>query len=299
MLQGIFEPVAERKKSTLTRLMRDFPRRKFLLVGDSGEADLEVYTDLAMANPGRILAVFIRDVTTPERTGYFDSTFETARRKTSSMTLDDGRPSSNGSTVRQNSAPVTPIEGGGKTSTGPMMGTLIDFSDEPEQAKLDEAAALAQVKKANAVKALSATDLLSGKKAAPPPPAKPAALPRDSLVTRGPTRTWTLTPAAVIGGALRHVVVIIFAGSRRLRPLRGALGRDKHPAGGGSPTLGPVNKKLELWRRRLARAHEVLDAQGVSLYTWRRGQDVEAEAVGIVRQALEEMAREERRRRGR
>lgn len=71
------------------------------------------------------------------------------------------------------------------------------------------------------------------------------------------------------------------------------------PAGGGSPTLGPVNKKLELWRRRLARAHEVLDAQGVRLYTWRRGQDVEAEAVGIVRQALEEMAREERRRRGR
>lgn len=73
-LQGIFEPVAERKKSTLNKLMHDFPNRKFILVGDSGEADLEVYTDVVLDNPGRILGVFIRDVTTkPPQTGYFDS----------------------------------------------------------------------------------------------------------------------------------------------------------------------------------------------------------------------------------
>jgi phosphatidate phosphatase APP1 len=66
MLQGIFEPVAERKKGTLERIFRDFPERKFILVGDSGEADLEVYTDVVTANPGRVLGVFIRDVTTPK-----------------------------------------------------------------------------------------------------------------------------------------------------------------------------------------------------------------------------------------
>jgi phosphatidate phosphatase APP1 len=71
-LQGIFEPVAERKKGTLDRLMRDFPDRKFILVGDSGEADLEVYTEVVLGNPGRILGVFIRDVTTPVQSGYFD-----------------------------------------------------------------------------------------------------------------------------------------------------------------------------------------------------------------------------------
>lgn len=71
-LQGIFEPVAERKKGTLDRLMRDFPDRRFILVGDSGEADLEVYTDVVLDNPGRILGVFIRDVTTPVKSGYFD-----------------------------------------------------------------------------------------------------------------------------------------------------------------------------------------------------------------------------------
>lgn len=73
MLQGIFEPVAERKKSSLDKIMRDFPDRKFILVGDSGEADLEIYTETALDNPGRILGIFIRDVTTTVRTGYFDS----------------------------------------------------------------------------------------------------------------------------------------------------------------------------------------------------------------------------------
>ncbi|PKY09299.1 actin patch protein 1 [Aspergillus campestris IBT 28561] len=74
MLQGIFEPTAERKKGHLEQILRDFPSRKFILVGDSGEADLEVYTDIALANPKRILGIFIRDITTPirSRTGFFD-----------------------------------------------------------------------------------------------------------------------------------------------------------------------------------------------------------------------------------
>jgi phosphatidate phosphatase APP1 len=66
MLQGIFEPVAERKKSTLDRIARDFPERRFILIGDSGEADLEVYLDFVRDNPGRVLGIFIRDVTTPD-----------------------------------------------------------------------------------------------------------------------------------------------------------------------------------------------------------------------------------------
>jgi phosphatidate phosphatase APP1 len=72
MMQGIFEPVAERKKVTLDKIARDFPERRFLLIGDSGEADLEVYTDFVCENPGRVAAVFIRDVTTTATGGFFD-----------------------------------------------------------------------------------------------------------------------------------------------------------------------------------------------------------------------------------
>jgi phosphatidate phosphatase APP1 len=71
MLQGIFEPADERKRGSLDRIMADFPEQRFVLVGDSGEADLEVYTDIVMANPGRALAVYIRDMTTPDKK-FFD-----------------------------------------------------------------------------------------------------------------------------------------------------------------------------------------------------------------------------------
>src|SRR5204863_3102790 len=73
VLQGIFEPVAERKKGTLERIIRDFPERKFMLVGDSGEADLEVYTDVVLENPGKVIGIFIRDVTTSSKQDFFDS----------------------------------------------------------------------------------------------------------------------------------------------------------------------------------------------------------------------------------
>ena len=72
MLQGIFEPVAERKKAAIDRLMRDFPDRQFILVGDSGEADLEVYTDVVRDYPGRTIGVYIRDVTTSRKKSFFD-----------------------------------------------------------------------------------------------------------------------------------------------------------------------------------------------------------------------------------
>ncbi|KAF3384518.1 hypothetical protein F1880_003065 [Penicillium rolfsii] len=95
MLQGIFEPTAERKRGSLEQIMRDFPERKFILVGDSGEADLEVYTDIVQANPGRILGIFIRDVTTPDKKPFFDQSVghlesepEPVRRRSTPQLID-------------------------------------------------------------------------------------------------------------------------------------------------------------------------------------------------------------------
>lgn len=51
------------KRNAIERLLRDFPARHFLLVGDSGEHDPEIYADLARAHPGRIVSIAIRNVT--------------------------------------------------------------------------------------------------------------------------------------------------------------------------------------------------------------------------------------------
>ncbi|ODQ65368.1 hypothetical protein NADFUDRAFT_47053 [Nadsonia fulvescens var. elongata DSM 6958] len=70
LISGILEPAAGRKKANLERILRDFPERKFVLIGDSGEGDLEAYTDLVINYPTRILAIFIRDITTPANFDY-------------------------------------------------------------------------------------------------------------------------------------------------------------------------------------------------------------------------------------
>jgi len=55
------------KKNILTRLMTDFPRRKFILVGDSGESDPEIYADITRSYPKQILSIHIRNVTGENR----------------------------------------------------------------------------------------------------------------------------------------------------------------------------------------------------------------------------------------
>lgn len=407
MLQGIFEPVAERKRDTLDRLLRDFPNRRFLLVGDSGEADLEVYTELALEYPGRILAIFIRDVTTPEETGYFDSSFpagEAAARPQSVVPLDAGE-----DTVH--SRPSLPPRVGPQPA-GPVMGDLIDLSEEPETTRghhHSNATTLAQLDSLQPRHAASTGDLVAKKAAAPPPPlpVKPASLrsmpsteqanregiglgvgmrrvnskgvpppaipkkpppgghvrsthplsqtqntsqqssasgdentkwppvtsrasgddrSRVQSTDRGnllppppppPRRRGSPAAASGVNGANAN------ASTSRTMPVRQrplyndddndvdvgydsrqpssaapallktpslASSRSSGVSPGGSPPLGgsgaTQNKKVEVWLRRLQRAHDVLDSQGVALYTWRKGEDVIAEAVGLVEDAV-------------
>ncbi|KAI7907164.1 uncharacterized protein BX663DRAFT_427049 [Cokeromyces recurvatus] len=51
------------KVGTICRIIHDFPHRMFVLVGDSSEMDLEIYTQIAIKFPNRILKIFIRDMT--------------------------------------------------------------------------------------------------------------------------------------------------------------------------------------------------------------------------------------------
>lgn len=357
MLQGIFEPVAERKKGTLERLMRDFPERKFLLVGDSGEADLEVYTELAQANPGRILAIFIRDVTTPpDEPGYFDTAVDPAllrRKAPATAAVSPSNDESDAPTSRPmlpsriTSAPPKPE---------PVIGDLIDFSDEPEQIQL--VSIDSPRKQPNSSKPETSPLDLLGRRPPPPRPSKPMALrsaPSDSASTpqspktertppplpnprRKPTGSSQKTsipsplsqtfrsedsnssPISLKPPPPKPLTKSASSASLAGRPAPPLPRRRGTPTPGGNRSprlvttkrvnsgssdlefegLGPsatgamtptaaqaaVNRKVDLWHRRLARAQGVLHELGTQLYTWRRGEDVVLEATGIAREAL-------------
>jgi phosphatidate phosphatase APP1 len=55
------------KLGVIRRLLSTYQEMPFVLIGDSGEEDPEIYLQTVREHPGRILAVYIRDVTSGER----------------------------------------------------------------------------------------------------------------------------------------------------------------------------------------------------------------------------------------
>ncbi len=59
------------KHDTITTLMQKFPDRKFILVGDSGEVDPEVYNEIKSQRPAQVKEIWIRDVINDDIVNHF------------------------------------------------------------------------------------------------------------------------------------------------------------------------------------------------------------------------------------
>ena len=57
---GRFPSRKRSKRRAIERILADFPGRRFLLIGDSGELDPEVYASVAKRNPGQVAGIAIR-----------------------------------------------------------------------------------------------------------------------------------------------------------------------------------------------------------------------------------------------
>jgi phosphatidate phosphatase APP1 len=53
---------ASYKSGVIREILATYPRMPFVLIGDSGQEDPEIYADVVATHPGRILAVYIRNV---------------------------------------------------------------------------------------------------------------------------------------------------------------------------------------------------------------------------------------------
>ncbi|KAH9066574.1 hypothetical protein EDB87DRAFT_437645 [Lactarius vividus] len=64
LFSGLLSAPAERKRDGVVEVLKSFPDSRFILIGDSGEQDLELYADVAKEYSQQILRIFIRDVNT-------------------------------------------------------------------------------------------------------------------------------------------------------------------------------------------------------------------------------------------
>ena len=70
--------------------METYPKLPFILIGDSGQQDPEIYRDVVHAMPNRILAVYIRNVTTdPLRKAAINGLAEEIKTAGSTLVLAD------------------------------------------------------------------------------------------------------------------------------------------------------------------------------------------------------------------
>lgn len=67
------------KIKKIKKVMDAFPEMKFILAGDSGQKDPEIYSEIARLYPGRILAIYIRDVTMDERDREVETVFNSLK----------------------------------------------------------------------------------------------------------------------------------------------------------------------------------------------------------------------------
>lgn len=67
------------KYRRIGEVLEMYPRMRFICIGDSGQRDAEIYASLAEAHPGRIAAIYIRDVGSPERRQIAEAACEGSR----------------------------------------------------------------------------------------------------------------------------------------------------------------------------------------------------------------------------
>ncbi|HLL98483.1 MAG TPA: phosphatase domain-containing protein, partial [Rubrobacteraceae bacterium] len=74
------------KLGIIRRLLRTYPDLPFVLIGDSGEEDPEIYLQTVREHSGRIRAIYIRDVTSAERDAEVQAIAREARSLGTEMT---------------------------------------------------------------------------------------------------------------------------------------------------------------------------------------------------------------------
>lgn len=89
----LLAPSETYKRTAIANVIRVFEQRQFVLIGDAGERDPEVYAAIAEQFPGRVRAVYLRDPTpggTPGLKARLDAAFDGIEGLTPHVIIDGG-----------------------------------------------------------------------------------------------------------------------------------------------------------------------------------------------------------------
>lgn len=290
LLTGLLEPAVEKKKPTLQAILRDFPHRKFILIGDSGERDLETYVDIACEFPNQILAIYIRDITLP----LDDKTMLNTKRDLLSGPMSEplGEPiqddcylsnfrrTTGDSSISRNTAPL--YSQGSSNIRGNSLSNRTSMPRQIRSARRNDDRVYRPSMPRNTSKDLidltsdtqnfngnnpyySSRSVSKNQKLAPPVPAKPDYL-RSNLVSK---EEMSLPPPL---------------------PRRPRSSRDNEPVVMPSSQedidiSGILDKKVEDWKSRVLIARKQLPP-GIKLRMWRNGYDMEHECIQLVNEFI-------------
>lgn len=80
-------PHHDHKLHEIDNLLLTYPKLPFVLIGDSGQEDANIYREVVKRYPGRILAIYIRDVERPDRAVLVEQVAEEVREHKVEMLL--------------------------------------------------------------------------------------------------------------------------------------------------------------------------------------------------------------------
>ena len=81
-LHDLLAPATQHKPAIIEQLLQTYPGRRFILVGDSGEQDPEIYGEIARQYPQQIQHIFIRQASEQHDEARFLQAFQGLPRKT-------------------------------------------------------------------------------------------------------------------------------------------------------------------------------------------------------------------------
>lgn len=77
------------KQKEIINILKTYPEKKFILIGDSGEHDADIYIEIAETFPSRILAIYLRSVKHKKKMVRIKSLFE-SYKTTPTLLIESG-----------------------------------------------------------------------------------------------------------------------------------------------------------------------------------------------------------------